>query len=410
MNEALAKLREQLASANVGIADPDQQLAFVASRMPKVYIQSWPSYTNNGVDNFYFVLEQAHPQNGQKLYSGMARQDLATHFAQALVLPEAIVSGWQLAHMAAKFGPDERNWKTEGQWLTTQSSIEQERLRLQQVLADAQSALESVRSGQTLTEIRFEAMPSILGTPSSDDLVGTANAEILIGLGGGDIFDGMGGGDILIGGADSDMYVIYAGDVVIEEGGHEGNWDYALATADWVMGDYVEQLDLIGDSAVVGMGNAQDNVISGSAIDNVLGGGAGNDYLFDSYISNDTYLFNRGDAHDVIYDEGGSGDVLRFGSSIASDQLWLSRSGTGLMIRVIGEDDVVTIPDFFYEDRYKAGRIESIEAGDGKVLQASQLANLVQAMAQFSPPPMGQMHLSSDQAAALQPVLAASWQ
>ncbi|MEO8022804.1 tandem-95 repeat protein [Polaromonas sp.] len=142
MDALLAKLNQQVGQANNGNTDPDLALALVASRMPTVRIQSWPSHEGNGVSNFFFVLEQIHPQTGEKMYNGIARQDIVDYYAEALVLPEAIVNQWQVNHLTAKFGADEANWKTEGQWLSALSPIEQQRYALQQVHAAANAALE----------------------------------------------------------------------------------------------------------------------------------------------------------------------------------------------------------------------------------------------------------------------------
>ncbi|AYQ28615.1 tandem-95 repeat protein [Polaromonas sp. SP1] len=145
MDALLAKLSVQIGQANNGNTDPDLALALIASRMPKISIQSWPSKTDNLVSNFFFVLEQIHPQTGEKMYSGVARQDIVDHYAEALVTPEAIANQWQINHLTAKFGSDEANWKTEGQWLSAMSPIEQQRRALQQALSEANAALESAK-------------------------------------------------------------------------------------------------------------------------------------------------------------------------------------------------------------------------------------------------------------------------
>ena len=53
--------------------------------------------------------------------------------------------------------------------------------------------------------------------------------------------------------------------------------------------------------------------------------------------------------------------------------------------------------------------VEQIKAGDGKVLQDTEVDKLVQAMAGFTVPAMGQTTLTAAQQTALAPVLAASW-
>ncbi len=145
MDALLAKLNQQVGQANNGNTDPDMALALVASRMPTVRIQSWPSHFENGISNFFFVLESIHPQTGEKMYGGIARQDIVAHYAEALVMPEAIVSQWQINHLTAKFGANEANWKTEGQWLASLSPVEQQRHALQQSMAGANAVLEAAK-------------------------------------------------------------------------------------------------------------------------------------------------------------------------------------------------------------------------------------------------------------------------
>lgn len=142
MDALLARLNRQLVQANQDNSDPGMALSIVASRMPSVRIQSWPSKEENLQSNFFFVLEHLHAQTGEPMYTGIAREDLVGHYAQALVLPEAIVNQWQIDHFQSRFGPDESRWQTEGQWLSGQSPIEAQRRSLQQKLAHADDVLE----------------------------------------------------------------------------------------------------------------------------------------------------------------------------------------------------------------------------------------------------------------------------
>ena len=63
--------------------------------------------------------------------NGISRLDLVDHFAEALVYPQAIVSQWEVNHLSAKFGANEANWQTEGQWANALSPIEQQRRQLE---------------------------------------------------------------------------------------------------------------------------------------------------------------------------------------------------------------------------------------------------------------------------------------
>ena len=53
--------------------------------------------------------------------------------------------------------------------------------------------------------------------------------------------------------------------------------------------------------------------------------------------------------------------------------------------------------------------VEQIKTSDGKVVLDTGVEALVQAMASFAPPAMGQMTLSAPLQTSLAPVLAASW-
>ncbi len=156
-----------------------------------------------------------------------------------------------------------------------------------------------------------------------------------------------------------------------------------------------------------GTGNALDNVITGNGGNNILDGGGGADTLIGG-AGNDTYLFSRGYGVNTIIDNSGN-DTLALGAGINYDQLWFDENGNNLEISVIGTTDKITIQDWYLGS---ANHVESFLSGDGKTLQDSQVQTLVQAMAGFAPPSVGQTTFSSLPTAyqtALAPVLAANW-
>ena len=140
------KLKTYVQESNKDVIDVDRQYVLLASRLPKVYIQSWPSYTDNGKTNFYFALEQKHPQTGELVYSNVARDDIDSDYAAYTVMPEALVQRWQVATMSGKFGADESKWLTEGQWANGNSALEQQRAKLAKAMDDAQKALTEVKT------------------------------------------------------------------------------------------------------------------------------------------------------------------------------------------------------------------------------------------------------------------------
>src|SRR6185436_10893871 len=107
---------------------------------------------------------------------------------------------------------------------------------------------------------------------------GTGNdlENMIVGNEARNVLDGGTGADVLVGGAGNDTYVVDdAGDAVIENA-DEGT-DTVKASVDYALADGVENLVLTGATAIVGTGNADNNVLTGNAAASVLVGGAGND-------------------------------------------------------------------------------------------------------------------------------------
>lgn len=146
-------------------------------------------------------------------------------------------------------------------------------------------------------------------------------------------------------------------------------------------------------------GTAQAETFIGGAEADILVGGAGGD----------VYQLARGDGADTIreYDAtAGNIDVLQFMAGISASQLWLRKTGNDLEASVIGTGDKAIVQDWYLGNPY---HVEQIKSGDGKLLQDTQVDKLVQAMAGFTPPALGQTSLTAAQQAALAPVLAANW-
>jgi Ca2+-binding RTX toxin-like protein len=146
-------------------------------------------------------------------------------------------------------------------------------------------------------------------------------------------------------------------------------------------------------------GTAQAEIFIGGAEADILVGGAGGD----------VYQLARGDGADTIreYDAtAGNTDVLQFMAGISASQLWFRKIGNDLEASVIGTGDKAIVQDWYLGNPY---HVEQIKSGDGKLLQDTQVDKLVQAMAGFTPPAMGQTALTAAQQTALAPVLAANW-
>lgn len=154
----------------------------------------------------------------------------------------------------------------------------------------------------------------------ADTLTGTANADILYGLGGNDALIGLGGDDVLRGGAGHDVLdggtghdAMYGGDgddtYIVDdvrdlagEASASGGNDQVLASVSYELAGNIEQLLLLGASAINGTGNATANTIYGNGAANVLAGMGGDDVMIG----------------------GGGGDTLKGGSG--ADRMY---GGTG---------------------------------------------------------------------------------
>lgn len=103
----------------------------------------------------------------------------------------------------------------------------------------------------------------------------------------------------------------------------------------------------------------------------------------------------------------GNTDVAWFDAGIATDQLWFQQVGVNLEASVIGSADKFTFSNWYLGSDY---HIEQFKTNDGKVLLDSQVQNLVDAMAAFSPPAAGETTLPADYSSTLSSVIVANWQ
>jgi Ca2+-binding RTX toxin-like protein len=165
----------------------------------------------------------------------------------------------------------------------------------------------------------------ILGNGAANRLRGLAGADTLIGGEGDDTLDGGSGTDRLEGGAGNDVYAVdHVGDVVVELAG--GGVDLVGSFIDWTLGDWVENLTLLGVNPTIGAGNALGNRIIGNAAANLIAGldgadtlegGAGADTLdggaeVDRLIGglgDDLYIVTAGDI--IVEAIGGGVDTVR---------------------------------------------------------------------------------------------------
>jgi hypothetical protein len=158
--------------------------------------------------------------------------------------------------------------------------------------------------------------------------------------------------------------------------------------------------------------------------DIVFEGGTGNDTLSGTY-ARDQYRFGRGDGQDTITDDlqwypnpsvaiswvashpddPDFHDRILFGGDITQNQIWFQQAGNDLRLHLIGTQDSITVVGWF-QSEYR--QIERFELADGSILRNTDVDDLVNAMAAYTPPPQGEVTLAGTYSV-LSGVIDASW-
>lgn len=157
------------------------------------------------------------------------------------------------------------------------------------------------------------------GAGGNDTIKGGAGFDWLTGDDGDDVIDGGMDDDAMHGGDGNDIFIVdSSGDRVTESSGQ--GIDYVKSSISYTLGDYIENLTLIGSASRTGRGNSLENVMTGNATSNVLWGDTGNDRL-SGVVGNDKLFGEGGD--DVLF---GGDDHDQLVGGIGNDFL---RSGSG---------------------------------------------------------------------------------
>ncbi|ECW1082974.1 hypothetical protein F3U23_21010 [Salmonella enterica] len=102
-------------------------------------------------------------------------------------------------------------------------------------------------------------------------------------------------------------------------------------------------------------GTAGNDWLRGWGSHDVLIGGAGDDYLAGGNNGSDRYLFEPGHGHDVIEDyaqNDSQADTVVF-SQAKSSKATFDHVGSDLVIRAYGDDNSVTLKNYFYGENYQ---------------------------------------------------------
>ena len=197
--------------------------------------------------------------------------------------------------------------------------------------------------GTFLDPARINAIP-IVGTPADDPtLRGSARNDTIDGLDGNDRLYGLAGYDTLDGGAGNDQLSGGSGENVLTggpgndiyrvESGRDGilelpgqGLDKVIATTSFALPANVENLILQGARAVIGVGDAGPNRLTGNALNNRLYGLAGNDTL------------DGGDGDDVL--DGGPG-ADRLSGGLGYNTYIVDNGADAVVASTIGGGDTV---------------------------------------------------------------------
>ena len=219
--------------------------------------------------------------------------------------------------------------------------------------------------------------------------------------------DGGGGADTLVGGLGDDTYYVdNAGDVTTENDGEGTDKVYSTA-AIYTLGTNVENLELLGNGNLQGIGNSSDNYLTGNSGQNFLGGGIGSDTLdgglgidtLSGGAGNDTYHVDDtadvvteavGDGSDTVHSTAASYTLGANVETLVLDDGATSGTGNGGANRIEGNAEANTLDggagadtlagmagdDTYYVDNSNDAVIEAEDEGTDKVYSTATVYTL----------------------------------
>ena len=230
---------------------------------------------------------------------------------------------------------------------------------------DGDDIIEVIVDGPSITYVDAGA--------GNDTIEGSDQSDIIVGGSGEDIINGNDGNDWLHGGMGDDTIDGGAGDDLVVGG---QNNDYLIGSADndhiygndgddYLFGNEGQDFLFGGEgNDVLDAGEGEENelygeegddVLHGGQLFTILDGGAGNDrYVFDGDDDLNIIKISRGDGHDIIEGSStGRPHLIQFDISISVNELFCQRDGDDVVLRILGEDQSVTIKDYYGDSSVK---------------------------------------------------------
>jgi Ca2+-binding RTX toxin-like protein len=168
----------------------------------------------------------------------------------------------------------------------------------------AAAGTDLVLSSISFSLAAFVNVENLTLTGGSDiNATGNTAVNVLTGNTGNNTLDGGAGADTMVGGLGDDTYIVDNATDVVTEGASAGT-DTIRSSVTYTLGANVENLILIGATAINATGNTLNNVITGNSAANTINGGAGADTMAGGG-GNDTYAVDH--VSDVIIELEGAG-------------------------------------------------------------------------------------------------------
>jgi Ca2+-binding RTX toxin-like protein len=250
----------------------------------------------------------------------------------------------------------------------------------------------------TLGDGRDSIRAHDIATSTSSITVGNGADTITLGDGADNIYLGNGNDQVSAGNGNDQVY------------GGSGNSQVSLGNGNSTvsLGDGNNKISLGDGNNVVDLGNGNNVLSVGNGNNTInLNGSAGSDILIlgngaDTVSSSgSTQDYQLGSGQYVINNWSGQDNITL--TTANASQLWFQQQNGDLDITVLGSNESVKLTNWFY-----GSAASSITTADGATIDDATVANLVQAMAAFSPPSPGQTSYTAAEQSAIEPLLASS--